>query len=414
MKIWRILFGAVFALGIAALCLVGQSGESARAAQFTNCMPTTGTISGLTFSTDVTQALQSLNSSNLGATAPATDCSAAPVAGQIWLNSSTTPEQYEIYDGSSWEVIGYLNTSTHVWTPNSNSFGFRNRIINGGDDVDQRNSFASQTVTTSGAYTDDRFYAFTTGASATGQNVAGTVGISRRQYQFTGAASVAGITRCQRIETDNSIDLAGSTATFSAYLSDSLLTSVTWSVSSATSADSFGTLTSPTVTTISSGAFTVSSTLARYSATVSVPTAAVTGLQVCLSVGSQTSGTWVIANEQFEAGSAATAFERRPIGVELALCQRYYQQVIGASSGTLSVIGYAGAATVFVSNMFTIPTMRTVPTFAIIGTWNYYNTSTLLSGVTVSTLILQVQATAAGQAYAQNAAGAGFSLSAEL
>ena len=35
--------------------------------------------------------------------------------------------------------------------------------------------------------------------------------------------------------------------------------------------------------------------------------------------------TWYITGVQFEVGSVATPFERRPYGTELALCQRYYQ-----------------------------------------------------------------------------------------
>jgi hypothetical protein len=39
----------------------------------------------------------------------------------------------------------------------------------------------------------------------------------------------------------------------------------------------------------------------------------------------QQSGTFEIAQVQIEAGPVATPFERRPIGTELTLCQRYYQ-----------------------------------------------------------------------------------------
>ncbi len=50
--------------------------------------------------------------------------------------------------------------------------GFRNRFINGGIDIDQRNAGAAQTITSTSAYTVDRWYAFATGANVAGQQKA--------------------------------------------------------------------------------------------------------------------------------------------------------------------------------------------------------------------------------------------------
>ena len=46
----------------------------------------------------------------------------------------------------------------------------------------------------------------------------------------------------------------------------------------------------------------------------------------------QQSGTFDIANVQLEEGSVATPFEQRPAGLELQLCQRYYEQSGAGSS----------------------------------------------------------------------------------
>jgi hypothetical protein len=43
------------------------------------------------------------------------------------------------------------------------------------------------------------------------------------------------------------------------------------------------------------------------------------------------SGEIDISNVQLEQGPVATPFEQRPIGTELALCQRYYQYLDGVS-----------------------------------------------------------------------------------
>ncbi len=201
-----------------------------------------------------------------------------------------------------------------------------NRIINGAMAIDQRNAGVAQTITAGAAlaYTVDRWYAYCTGANVTGQQVAGTGG-NLFAYRFTGAASVTSIGFGQRIEALNSADLAGTTATLSVELSNSLLTTVTWTAFYANTSDTFGTLASPTRTQIATGTFTVTSTLTRYSTQISIPAAATTGIEIVFTVGAQTSGTWIIDNVQLEAGNMMSTFERRPHGQELLLCQRYYE-----------------------------------------------------------------------------------------
>jgi hypothetical protein len=210
----------------------------------------------------------------------------------------------------------------------ANSLGMRNRVINGAVGIDQRNSGASQTITAAAAlaYTVDRWYAYSTGANVTGQQVAGT-GALQYVYQFTGAASVTAIGFAQRIEAVNSYDLNGTKVTLSAYLANSLLTTVTWTAYYATSADTFGTLASPTRTQIATGSWAVTSTLTRYATNITIPAAATTGIEIVFTVGAQISGTWQIGAVQLEAGSVATPFERRPVGMEQQLCYRYFQVV---------------------------------------------------------------------------------------
>ena len=126
---------------------------------------------------------------------------------------------------------------------------FRNKIINGDMRIDQRNAGASQTFTAAAAlaYSVDRWYGYCTGANVTGARVAGSSATQYR-YQFTGAASVTGIGFGQRIEATNAYPLAGQAATLSVDLSNSLLTTVTWTAYYANTADTFGTLAAPTRT----------------------------------------------------------------------------------------------------------------------------------------------------------------------
>ena len=268
----------------------------------------------------------------------------ATVTGNVSMNVATI---------TTANVSGTANVSTLVVTQNqtllgnisvtgnvtassftsTSTFGFKNRIINGAMQIAQRATSATITAGSTiaaGYSTVDRWYVYCTGANVTAAQVAGT-GAVKNNLQITGAASVTAVGIGQRIEQLNSYDLAGSTATLSVNISNSLLTTVTWTAYYATTADTFGTLASPTRTQIATGTFTVTSTLTNYSTNISIPAAATTGVEIVLTVGAQTSGTWVIGNIQLEKGSTATSFDYRPYGTELALCQRYYQLVNGFS-----------------------------------------------------------------------------------
>jgi len=197
--------------------------------------------------------------------------------------------------------------------------GFRNRIINGGMMIDQRNGGASQVITTAGAYTADCWIVVPIDSSVTGQRINGATA-GQYRYQVTGAAGNTSIYCITRMEADNTASLNSTTVTLGVDLANTLLTTITWQLFYANSRDDFS-----SVTSISSGSWTVSSTVARYTAQISIPFGATTGLQLNLSTGAQTSGTFTFGNVQLEPGSVATPFEQRPIGTELALCQRYFE-----------------------------------------------------------------------------------------
>jgi hypothetical protein len=239
--------------------------------------------------------------------------------------------------------------------------------------VDQRNAGAAQTITAAAAlaYTVDRWYAYSTGANVTGQQVAGstTPSVTQNRYRFTGAASVTAVGFGQRIEQKNCYDMAGSTCTLSADLAISAtLTTVTWTAYYATTtADTFGSLAVPTVTQIATGTFTVTSTVTNFSTNISVPAAATTGIQIVFTVGALTAGlTWTIGNVQFEKSATATSFDYRPYGIELLLCQRYFWNYTGWGNGAWAngQANGAGNARLFLKHP--VP-MRTNPTLSYTG-----------------------------------------------
>lgn len=62
-------------------------------------------------------ALRALASCHNGTSAPANGPGAAALPYQCWIDTTSNPAVYKIYDGASWVTIGKLNTSSHGWTP---------------------------------------------------------------------------------------------------------------------------------------------------------------------------------------------------------------------------------------------------------------------------------------------------------
>ena len=298
---------------------------------------------------------------------------------------------------------------------NSNVFNvvgpFRNRFINGGMTIAQRATSATVTAGTTvptastGYPSVDRWYVYSTGANVTAAQVAGS-GAVKNRLQITGAASVTAVGVGQRIEVANSYDLAGSNVTLGVDLANSLLTTVTWTAYYATTADTFGTVGTPTKTSIATGTFTVTSSVTRYTVNIAIPAAATTGVEVVFTVGAQISGTWTIGNVQLELGLVSSTFESRTYGQELALCQRYYQRF-----NNIQAEGYASGTQVRQNTPIMFPVqMRATPTRTVITAGSYTNIRSSssafaglgINGLTDSYASCSMESTATGYMYMNN------------
>lgn len=271
--------------------------------------------------------------------------------------------------------------------------GLRNRIINGGMQVAQRGTSG----VVAGAYTVDRWLVYSAGSAPTWSQSLGVIPTSNAGY-FLSINGIAGntlVSLAQRIEATNSMDLAGKTVTISYWVYQTTGTTVGAyaAISYATAgSDNFNT------TSASTNGGTVSvanSTWVRYSAQIVVPVGGTTGLNIALFplggtalLGSQV---FSIYGVQLEIGSVATPFEQRPYGLELALCQRYYeilpniQFVAYSSSGN-----YIGQ-----THPFKV-TKRAVPTVS--GTSSYANTSGMSTTPSIDGIYTIALVTALGAA----------------
>jgi hypothetical protein len=213
-----------------------------------------------------------------------------------------------------------------------NTFGFKNRLINGQMQVAQRGKKATITANADipeGYKTVDRWYVYSTAGSVVAEQVDGTGNI-KNNLQLTGGTGIVGVG--QRIESANSRDLAGNTVTLSANLSNSSTPTVNWTAYYATANDRFGTLLAPKRRMISRGSWTVTNTLTKYDAQIVLPDEAINGIEIVFTYAG--GGTFLLGNVQLEMGFTPTSFDYRPFGTELNLCQRYCYATGGVSSNT--------------------------------------------------------------------------------
>jgi hypothetical protein len=111
----------------------------------------------------------------------------------------------------------------------------------------------------------------------------------------------------------------------------------------------------------------------------------------------QQSGTFDIAQVQVEPGPIATTFERRPIGTELGLCQRYFCSTIFNNR-----FFAAGAPTFSESYIYWPVQMRVAPTVTL-NTTGILNATALASDPSVTGARAELVSLAAGDAHLLNA-----------
>jgi hypothetical protein len=229
--------------------------------------------------------------------------------------------------------------------------GFRNRIINGDMRIWQRGTTISNPNSTN-FYTADRW------GCNRASDVSGAV-ISRIPAALTGfqyalaSQRVAGNTGTESVslwysfESSDVYDLAGSPITLSYWAK----TGTTFSGGTGMFvAIYYGTGTDQRIynmtgiTLVNSTSQTIASTWSRYTLTGTVPANATQiGFQLTWApTGTAGADDSIkLTGVQLEAGSNASDFERRPIGTELALCQRYYQKTyeLGTAPATVTTVG---------------------------------------------------------------------------
>lgn len=251
----------------------------------------------------------------------------------------------------------------------STPFVFRNRIINGSMEIDQRNAGSPVTVATSAwTYTLDRWRCYTQSGAGSGSiSRVATTDLNETGYYLrfnqTIATTVGSPYLSQPIEDIRLFN--GSTVTLSF---KARTASGTAGIAVGLSKQ-YGTGGSTAeYTTNSSYTLTTSWQTFTYTATLSSNAGKTIGtgshLDVYFALPSLATFDIHITDVQLEFGSVATPFERRPLGTELALCQRYYEENrVEINSGSSSNRPYYQ-----MTFYYQVP-KRAAPTFTSTGTF---------------------------------------------
>lgn len=324
-------------------------------------------------------------------------------------------------------------------------YGFKNRIINGAMVIDQRNAGASTTGTTSVLYSVDRFasYVSTDGTMTFQQSSTAPAGFNNSVVATTTSAdaSLSAGQRAiflQRIEGYNIADFGWGTAnaktvTLSFWVRSSLTGTFGGALTDTTRAYPF-TYTISSANTWEQKSITIlGDTSGSWNSTNGW------GVQIAfgLGVGSTFSGTagawvngdlnsatgavsvigtlnatWYVTGVQLEKGSQATAFDYRPVGAELALCQRYFTKsqswagAVGSTEGQGLIAWYAVTTAVAAGWASHKVSMRTQPTITIYkqdGTINA--TNRFIDGAAVTGTTTCPEPGIEGFRYVSNASG---------
>ena len=282
-----------------------------------------------------------------------------------------------VADGVSNTAVVLPESGTVATT--SNIVGFKNYIINGGFDVWQRGtSFLSLP---SGYYHADRWCTYS--PSGTMNILMNTDSYNKAQLEWRkNNSNLEYITqRIEDVRTVSPYDIASSssitfTLSFDVYSSVDTTMVLGYGFNYGTGGSSSIMEPNNKIVSISNGfnvishTFTIDSDIYFLNKTIGYNSF----FEVQLSNRVSVNGTFFIRHAQLEEGSIATPFENRPIGLELSLCQRYYQ-VYGDSTQGINIIGYSIAGqTERTSFMFPIQ-MRDNPNATRVGTWYTSNCS---------------------------------------
>jgi len=273
------------------------------------------------------------------------------------------------------DINGGNTTSINGTTPNAYNLVGKNRIINGNFAIAQRGT----SFTTDNIYTLDRWFSADGSGGSPARTLSqqtftlGQTDVPNAYYYArhnqTSATPNGNSSLVQKIEDVTQFD--GQTVTLSFYAKADAAMDVDIRF-----IQDFGTGGTPSSDVTVTETVSISTSWTKYTVTTTLGSLSgktlgtdgvhTTFLQVNMEFQPTTTFTFDIAQVQLELGNVATEFEHRPYGMELALCQRYYQEFDAFNYNYYYGVyhGYYGGSTKL-HTFYLNTTMRTAATVTV-------------------------------------------------
>lgn len=270
----------------------------------------------------------------------------------------------DIAGGGHWIELQYdltldkwvlLNPATGITAQvNANIGQLKNLLINGGCQTAQRVSTALSTTATYGQV--DRFACWASGTAVSAGNITqdtasaiGRTGYSLKLAGVTITGSGVVYAR-QRIESINARRIRNQTASFSVQVYHDVGTSINYvmTVRKATAADNF----TSTMVISTGSAVSVPNTVGTQVTLNGVAMGDCSNgieIEVQAQCGTVTTKNFSFTEWQLEEGATSSAFEKRDVAIERAMCQRYYEKSYedSVSPGSATRVGLSNIGALF-------------------------------------------------------------------
>lgn len=294
-------------------------------------------------------------------------------AGHLPISNAGNTEIEGTLTGADVTVASITANSVITQGQNVSPFsGFKNYIINGNFDVAQRGGTHTLITNASGVYHLDRWCSSQNGYGGTQSvqkiftTVNGVNDVALRTYQVTACYNRI----IQILDNDSSKALRGKKMSVSFWYraKGGITCTLQQRTDQQTLSSDFNTQLPENIgTAIGASSGLIADETWRYASFTTTVSSANGYFHLMFNQNPAVDNYYEIVKVQLEEGSVATPFENRPPGLELSLCQRYYQKFYSAFQALCTNGYYYSVGTTYSTKMRVTPTIVATNSYTLSG-----------------------------------------------